>query len=802
MIDTVWRDIRYAVRQLARSRGFTAIAVLTLALGIGANTAIFSVVNAVLLRPLPYADPASLVLVREIRPDGSLNSVSFPNFTDWRAQGGVFRTMALFREQQFNVAGLTGPERISGALVSADFFRVLGREPALGRTFAGDEDRPGRDAVVVISHEVWQGRFGGATDVVGRVLRVDGKPMTVIGVAAAGFRLPEQANVWVPVSHDAADILENRGLHAYYVVGRLVPGVARPAAHATLGALAASLGREHPASNQGWSISVEALQASLVQEVRPSLLVLLGAVGFVLLIASTNVANMMLARATVRRRELSIRTALGASRGRLIRQLLTESVLLALLGGALGLMLAMWGVEALLALGPVGLLRGQQRILDGSVLGFTLATAAVTSLIFGLVPALHAVRQDPEAALRQDGRSAGGVERQRTRRVLVVAEIALSLLLLLGAGLMVRSFIRLQSVDAGFNAEGVVTARLSLSRGDADTARVIGFYRDLVERVRAIPGVTAGAAVSYLPLSREGARYRFNVEGQPPIAPQLRPGADFYVVTPGYFAALGIPLLRGRDLGPQDGWDAPAVVIINESIARQFWPGRSPIGQRLTFGEPSDDAWLTVVGVAPDVKQRSLTGESRPQVYAPHAQVGMEEMAVVARTGLDAAALGPAIRAIAKGLDAGVPVSEIRTLGDVRSASISSDRFRTLLVGTFALLALVLAAIGIYGVISYGVAQRSREIGIRMALGARPPEILKLVIGDGMLTVAVGVLVGVMAAAGLSRFLESLLYGVEPHDPTTFIGVTLLIGVVALAASVIPARRAVRVDPVVALRSE
>ncbi len=801
-MDTLRRDIRYALRQLARSPGFTTLAVLTLGLGIGANTAIFSVVNAVLLRPLPYEEPASLVLVREVRPDGSLNTVSFPNFGDWRTESDVFRSVALFREQQFTLAGQTVPERLSGALVSADFFRVLGLEPAVGRQFAAEEDRAGKDAVAVISQGLWQSRFGGTADVVGRVLTVDGSPLTVVGVAAADFRYPGQADIWVPVSRDAADILGNRGLHGYYVVGRLLPGVNQQAAQARLGALAARLSGEYPATNQGWGVAVEALQESLVHDVRPTLLVLLGAVGFVLLIASANVANMMLARATVRRHELSIRTALGASRGRLVRQLLTESGLIALLGGALGLVLAVWGVDALLALGPEGLLRGQKPRLDGPVLAFTLTVAALTSLIFGLVPALHAVRQDPEAALREGGRGSGGVERQHTSRLLVVAEIALSLLLLLGAGLMAQSFLRLQAVDPGFKGEGVVTARLSLARGDADTARVIAFYQDLVQQVGGLPGVTAAAAVSYLPLGREGARYRFNVEGQAPVEPQLRPGADFYAVTPGYFAALSIPLLQGRDLGLQDRWDASASVVINETIARRFWPGQSAIGKRLTFGEPSDDAWLTVVGVVPEVKQRSLTGETRPQVYAAQAQVGLEDMALVARTSMDPATLAPAIREIVRGLDQGVPVSEVRTLDDVRSASISSDRFRTLVVGTFALLALALAAIGVYGVISYGVAQRSREIGIRMALGARPPEILRLVVGGEMLTVAAGVAVGVIAAMGLSRFLESLLYSVKPHDPATFAAVSLLIGVVALAACVVPARRAIRVDPMASLRSE
>ena len=795
------QDFRYALRQLARAPGFTAVAVLTLGLGIGANTAVFSVVNAVLLRSLPYPDPASLVLVRETRPDGSVNTVSFPNFTDWRAQGGSFRSMALFREERFTLAGRAEPERVSGALVSADFFRVLGLEPAAGRHFVGDEDQAGHDAVAVISHELWQARFGGAPDVIGRVLTVDGSPVTVIGVAAAGFRYPGEADIWVPVSHDAPDVLDQRGLHAYFVVGRLLPGVERQSAQAKLGAVAARLGAAYPASNQGWGVAVETLQESIVREVRPTLLVLLAAVGFVLLIAATNVANMMLARAAARRRELAIRTALGASRSRLVRYVLTESVVLALLGGALGLVLAVWGVDALLALGPAGLQRGRGPAVDESVLAFTLAISVLTSLIFGLVPEIHAARQEPEAALREDGRGAGGVGRQRTRRLLVIAEIALSLLLTVGAALMVQSFLRLQSVDPGFKAAGVVTARVSLSPR-ADSARVIGFYQAVVQRVAVLPGVARAAAVSYLPLGREGARYRFNVEGQPPLDPQRRPGADFYAVTPGYFATLGIPLLQGRDLGPQDRWDAPGSVVINASIARRFWPNQDPIGKRLTFGEPDEDAWLTVVGVVPDVKQRSLGGEARPQVYAAEAQVGVSDMALVARTDLEPVTLAPAIREIVRALDKDVPVSDVRTLDDLRSASISTERFRTLMISTFALVALLLAAIGVYGVISYGVAQRSREIGIRMALGARRPEILRLVVRDGMLPVVAGVVLGVLGAAGLSRPIGSLLYAVQPLDPPTFAAVSTLICAVALAACLLPARRAARVDPMRALRSE
>ncbi|MBA2458152.1 MAG: ABC transporter permease, partial [Gemmatimonadales bacterium] len=638
---------------------------------------------------------------------------------------------------------------------------------------------------------------------IGRPLTVDGQALTLIGVAPPGFRYPTAADVWIPVSHDAVDILGTRGLHAYLVIGRLLPGLGVDDARARIGAVAARLAAEYPESNQGWGANLVPLHQALVADVRTTLLVLLGAVGFVLLIASANVANMMLARGTGRRRELAIRTALGASRSRLVRQLLTESLLIALLGGALGLLLAVWGADALLAVAPDGLAAGENTAADVVVLGFTLTVAVITSLVFGLVPAVQTARQDLASPLRDGGRGSAGVDRQRTRRLLVVAEIALSLLLLIGAGLMVQSFVRLQVADTGFNPDGVVTARLSLPRAEyADTGRVIRFYEGLVERVGGLPGVASAAAVSFVPLSREGARYRFNIEGRPAVDPQLRPGADFNTVTPGYLATLEIPLLQGRDFGAEDRRGAPDVVLVNQTLARQFWPGETPVGKRLTFGEPEENAWLTVVGVVADVRQRSLTAELRPQVYAPEAQVGVEEMSLVIRTAMPPSAVGQAVRDIVKQLDPGVPVSDVQTMGEVRSASISTDRFRTVVLGSFALLALALAAIGIYGVISYGVAQRSHEIGIRMALGARRSEILRLVVGDGMATVAIGIGIGVVAAIGLSRFLASLLYAVEPHDPATFAAIAGLIFAVALAACVLPARRAVRVDPIKVLRAE
>jgi putative ABC transport system permease protein len=801
-MDQLWRDARYALRTLARSPGFTAIAVLTLGLGIGATTAIFSVVNAVLLRPLPYQAPSALMQVAEIHPEGTPNTVSYLNYADWAKAPGPFQSLAVYRDIAFNLAGRAEPERAIGALVSANFFATLGLTPAAGRYFAEGEDRTGRDAVAVISYALWNRRFGGDPRALDGTLSVDGRPFTVVGVAPPGFDHPGRADVWIPVSHDVPDLLDNRGLHAYNVIGRLAPGELQERASMHLGSVAARLGAEYPATNRGWGVKVVPLQEALVKGVRPTLVVLLGAVGFVLLIASANVANMMLARGTARRRELSIRTAVGARRWQVVRQLLTESVLLALSGGALGVLLAAWGVDALLAMGPEGLPVADGVVLDRVVLGFACAVSVATSLVFGLLPAVQAARWAPEASLRSGGRGSGGVERQRTRRILVISQIALALLLLIGTGLMVQSFQRLQAVDPGFDPERIVSARLSLPRSDGDTARVLAFYQELVRRAGALPGVTAAAAVSYLPLGREGARYRFNVEGRPPVAPELRPGAEFNVVTPGYFGLMGIPLLRGRDVDARDRWDAPPVVVINQTMATRYWPGESALGKRVTFGEPEEDAWMTVVGVVADVRQRSLTAEPRPQIYGAQTQAGLEEMALLVGSTLPAASLEPALRGTVRAIDPAVPVSDVRALTEVRSASIATERFRTVVLAAFALLALALAAIGVYGVISYGVAQRSREIGIRMALGARRSEILRLVVGESMATVGIGIIAGALAAVGLSRFLASLLYAVRPDDPTTFVAISCLIAAVALAASLVPARRAMRVDPAGTLRAE
>jgi putative ABC transport system permease protein len=798
-MSSLFQDLRQAVRQLRRAPGFTAVAATTLALGVGANSAIFSVVNAVLLRPLPYRDSADLVRLEEIRPDATRTLAAYPNAADWGTGDGSFDAIAILREQSFNLSGGVA-ERVSGAFVSANFLGVFGVTPALGRPFAPGEGMAGHDAVALVSHALWQRRFGGAPDMVGRIVTVDGRPVTVVGVTPAGFRYPADADLWLPVSRDIPDLLNSRGLHAYEVVGRLNHGVTIEVARTRLAAIVARLGEAYPGSNKGWGVAVDGLQDSLVRPLRPTLLLLIVAVAFVLLIAATNVANMMLARGAGRRHELAIRAALGASRARLVRQLLTESLLLALLGGVLGLLVATWAVSGYLALGPAQLVRQTHPVLDARVMGFALATTVLSSVIFGLAPALLTMERCSGATVRQDAR--GGVDRQRSRRVLVAAEVAFSLLLLVGAGLMTRSLVRLQGVDPGFRGAGVLTARVSVSGSGMDSARVAMFYPELVERVRNLPGVTAAAAVSYLPLGREGAHYRFLVEGRPAVEESLRPAADFYAVTPGYFGTLGVPLLQGRDFGPDDRTQSQQVAVVNATMARRFWPGQSAVGGRFTWDDPSDDSWLTVVGVVTDVKQGALTDAPRPQVYIPASQSGLDEMALLVRAGTPPAELTPAIRETVRGLAPGAPIADFRTLDALRSASLVTDRFRTALLGSFALLALVLAAIGVYGVIAYGVAQRSRELGIRIALGARRSEIVRLVLYDGLAPVTVGVVIGMLGAAGMSRFVRSLLFEVGPLDPPTFVATALALVVVAVAATLVPARRATAVDPAITLRGE
>jgi putative ABC transport system permease protein len=800
-METLLKDIRYGARTLLKNRGFTAIAVLALALGIGANTAIFTVVNAVLLRPLPFEKPEQLVMVWEKRMQlgRERNPVSPPDFTDWRAQNQVFEDMAAFSNQGFNLGAGTEPERIQGAGVSPSLFTVLRVRPRIGRAFDPDEDKPGANPVVIIGGALWQRSFGSDPEIVGKTIKLNERPYTVVGVMPADFVFPNRrSEIWIPLilsSEDAA----NRGGHNLTVIARMKGGVTLAQARENMVSIAAQLEQQYQV-NTGHSSNVFSLYDEVVAGARPALLVLLGAVAFVLLIACANVANLLFARSTARQKEIAIRTALGAGRARIIRQLLTESVLLGIFGGLLGVLLAAWGLDLLLAIGENSIPRVKEIRLDGWVLGFSLLISVATGLIFGLVPALHASRPDLNDALKEGSRSASGsVRSNRTRSVFVVAEVAICLVLLIGAGLMMKSFSRLLNVSPGFNPENVLSVNVALSGSRyRDGASVSGFYKQTLERLSALPGVQSASIVTALPMAGSfGSRY-FGIEGRPPQPPGQGFNANTNLATPGYFETMNIPLLDGRDFEEGDVRGAPDVVIINQEAVRRYWPDENPVGQRITF----ENRTRTVIGVVGDVKQSGLDIESRPEMFSPYYQVTVPFGTVLVRTKGDPAGMISAVRGAMQEIDRDLPLYGIKTVSDVISESVAPRRLNMLLLGIFAGLALVLAAVGLYGVISYSVSQRTREIGIRMALGASHNSVLQLVVGQGLVLSAAGVAIGVTASFFLTKFMATLLFGVSPTDPMTFVAISALLIGVSIVASVIPARRAMKVDPMVALRYE
>ncbi|MGB7921783.1 MAG: ABC transporter permease [Pyrinomonadaceae bacterium] len=814
MIETLWQDVRYGMRMLLKRPGFTLVAVLALALGIGANSAIFSVVNAVLLRPLPFDDPERLVVVWEKRPRQNRDAVpaSPADFVDWQKQNQVFERMAAHMPRAFNLTGAGEPEQIVGQLVTADFFSVLGVKAAEGRTLLAEVDRPGGERAVVISHALWQRRFGGDRSLVGKSIRLDDEGVTVVGVMPPAFQYPEgDSEMWVAsraVVPEASlpgnpDPLTIRSLHYLNVIARLKQGVTREQAQAEMETISGRLEQQYPNENTGHTSRVVSLHEQLVGDVRPALLVLLGAVGFVLLIACANVANLLLARATARQKEMSIRTALGAGRLRLVRQLLTESTLLSLMGGAVGLMLALWGVDLLVALSPEDLPRLKEISLDGRVVGFTLSVSVLTGMIFGLAPALQASKQDLSGALKESARGASsGIGRRRTRNLLVIAEVALALVLLVGAGLMVRSFWRLQQADPGFNPQNVVSMELSLpSSKYAKEEQMADFYKKVIGRIETLPGIESVGATWMLPLSGQDAGSGFEIEGRPPSAPGEGQRSTFSSVTPRYFRTMGIPLIKGRDFNDQDTATTPGAVIINETFARRYFPGEDPLGKRMRRGG-ENKPWLTVVGIVGDVKHLSLAAEPRTEFYLSSLQSPQSFMNVVVRTASDPVNLMAAIRQEVWAVDRDQPVANVETMRQLVANSVASARFNTLLLGVFASVAMILAAVGIYGIMAYSVIQRTHEIGIRMALGAGRRDILRMVVGQGMTLAVVGVAIGLLASFALTRVMSSLLYGVTATDPLTFAGVALALVVVALLACYIPARRATKVDPMVALRYE
>jgi putative ABC transport system permease protein len=801
-METLLQDIRFGVRTLSKNRGFAAVAVIALALGIGANTAIFSVVNAVLLRPLPFEQSDRLVMVWEKRMQlgRERNVVSPPDFNDWRAQNQVFEDMAAFSGQGFNLGGGTQPERIQGAAVSPALFSILRARPRIGRVFEADDDNPAKNPVVIISSALWQRNFASDPDIVGKTIKLNEKDYSAVGVMPADFVFPNRlSEIWVPLMLSTDDAA-NRGGHSLSVVARMKDGVSLEQARADMASVAAQLEQQYQV-NTGHGSNVFLLYEEAVADARPALLVLLGAVAFVLLIGCANVANLLFAKSASRQKEIAIRTALGARRSRIVRQLLTESILLSITGGIIGVLLAMWGLDLLLAIGEGSIPRVKEIKLDGWVLGFSLAVSLATGLIFGLVPALQASKPDLNEALKEGSLAASGsIRSNRARSIFVIAEVAICLVLLIGAGLMIKSFGKLLNVSPGFNPENVLSMNVALSGSRyKEPHQVSGFYQRALERLSALPGVQSAGATAGLPMAGGfGSRY-FRIEGRPPQPAGQGFNANVNLATPGYFETMNIPLIAGRDFDDRDVLKAPEVVIINLDMARSYWPDEDPIGKRLAVG---DGPWRTVVGVVGDVKQAGLDIETRPEMFWPYDQLPVGFATFVVRTGGDPEALTSAVRSAMQEIDRELPLYGIRTVNDVISESVAPQRLNMLLLAIFGGLALTLAAVGLFGVISYSVSQRTREIGIRMALGARNTSVLRLVVGQGMILATIGVGIGLVASYLLTKFMATLLFGVSPTDVITFAGVSVLLTGVSAVASLVPARRAMKVDPMVALRYE
>jgi predicted permease len=818
-LEALWADLRYALRMLRKNPGFAAIAVLTLALGIGANTAIFSVVNAVLLRPLPFTQPERLVQLWETETAVPLAPLAAPDYVDWRAQNQTFDDMTLFSwPQSFNLSGAGEPEHVLGIYTQANFFSVLGATPLRGRTFTDGEDQAGRNHVVILSYGLWQRRFGGALDALQKEIEISGEKFQVVGIMPADFNFPARGELWTPFDMDPKK-LAARGNHNYRAVGRLKPGVTPQQAQANLQAIAQRLQKQFPDSNRHIGASAISLREQLVGKIRPALLVLLGAVALVLLIACVNVANLLLARASTRHREMALRSALGAAPSRIVRQLLTESVLLSSLAAIPGLLLATWGVSLLRSLPGVPVPDPGQIHLDTSVLVFALGIAIFTGLLFGLAPAIHSGRQNLHEELKSGGKGAGMAASSNLwlRDALVVGEVALSLALLIGAGLMLRSFARLRAVDIGVRSENVLTARVSLPETRyATTQEKARALREITARLEHAPGVEAAAMATEMPLDGGTNTYAQKTGATPEEQGSLM---EWNEVTPGYFSALGIPFRAGRNFTPADDQrmeevkaaskdesakysGPPMIAIINQMMAHDFWPNQDAVGKTFLVDHSLP---VQVIGVVGDTKIfTALQQKTIDEAYFPmgYSIIAVRDATILVHSSAAPGSISGAMRQAIASVDASLPIYNIRTMDQVITEASSDTRFQAMLLGIFAALALVLAAVGIYGVMSYLVAQRTNEIGIRMALGAHPRDILRLVIGRGFVLTIAGLALGLAAAFALSRSLESLLYGVSATDPFTFAGVAALLGIVALAACYLPARRAANTSPLVALRYE
>jgi putative ABC transport system permease protein len=807
-METFIHDIRFGIRMLAKKPMFSIIAVITLALGIGANTAIFSVVNGVLLRPLPFKEPDRLMMIRETKlPQFPEFSVAPGNFLDWKKQNTVFERLVAYKGSSLNLIGTGDPERLIGLKVTEGFFAMLGAQPQLGRDFLVEEDQPGRNNVVVISHGVWQRRFGGDPKILNQAITLSGQSYTVIGVMPKTFRFgggAEVTELWTPMAFTAQEA-QNHGGHYVAAIGKLRPGVTLDQASTEMSTIAGRLAAQYPGANTGWNVKIIPLLEYSVRTIKPALLVLLVAVVFVLLIACANVANLLLARAAERQSEIATRTALGAGRWRIVRQLLTEGLLLALAGGVVGLLLAKWGTDLLLTMAPSDLPRMSNVSVDGRALAFTVVITFLTALIFGLVPALQASKPNLNETMKDAGRgSIEGGRRKFIRSTLVVLEVASALVLLVGAGLLIKSFWRLQKVDPGFNPDNALTARVSLpqTKYPEDSKKVL-FFQQLIERVSALPGVQAAGAAHVVPMTGDDYVLGFEVDGRPPLPPGSSQSTNYYSVSADYFKAMGIPLRRGRVFTERDTEGSPPVAVINETMAQKIFPNEDPIGKRITFDDRNKNPeWFEIVGIVGDVKHYGLDQQTTMQTYEPYTQQPPAAMSLVVRSAVDPTSLSAAIRSEVLKLDKEQPTNYIKTLNEYFAISVAQQRFSVVLLGIFAAVALVLAAVGIYGVLSYAVTQRTQEIGIRMALGAGQRDVFRLVVGRGMLLSMFGVVGGLVAAFALTRLMASLLFGVTATDAVTFASVASLLFAVALLACYIPARRATKIDPLVALRYE
>jgi putative ABC transport system permease protein len=806
-MDAFLNDIRYALRNLIKRPAFTIVAAITLALGIGANSAIFSAIYALLLKPLPFPELDRVVAVWDKMPSRGIlhNEVALANYLDWRAQTQSFEQLALYRWWNANLTGIDPPERIQGFLVTANFIDVTGVKPIMGRNFTAEENQPGKDAVAIITHSLWQRRFGGDPNILNKTITINSITRTVIGVMPERFNFPKGAEIYAPLGI-TPELAQSRDSHGYYVVGRLRSGVSLPSAQAEINNITARLEQQYPKSNTGWGATIFPIVADTVRTYDTALWVMMAAVGFVLLIACANVANLLLARATSRQKEIALRAALGASRWRIVRQLLTESLIVALLGGSLGILVGVWAIDALRASNPADAAKfapgWSQLGINPAVLFFTFGLSLLSGLIFGLAPAWQVSKPNLNEALKEGGRHSGSGS-HRLRSSLVVFEVAMSLVLLVGAGLLFRSFLGLLKTDPGFNPDNVLTMNLVLpgAKYREDPQRA-AFYADLVQRVKTRPGVESVAAVNHLPLGGSNSSNSYLVEGEPEPQPGNENDGRYRVCTPDYFHTMGIRLTKGRAFTDQDKAGAPPVVIVNEALAHKHWPGQDPIGRRIRFYGPLEKApWMQIVGVIENVKHE-LDLEVTPEYYLPYAQDPWNGMVLVARTTMEPASLAGSIRQEVWSIDKDQPVFDVRTMQEVRSMSVALYSFSSVMLAIFAGVALLLAAVGIYGVMAFVVTQRTQEIGIRMALGARASDVLKLVVTNGMRLAVIGVVIGSAAAWGLTRFLAKLLVGVQATDLLTFSLVSLFLLATAFLACYLPARRATKVDPLKALRYE